>query len=163
MELLAAYDWPGNVGELSHAIRRAVVLCGSGELSPQHFPALATSPNRPRALAARDLQAALPAGVAVQEQAQGEPINAAARIADRPNFARYGLARLLDERGEMRPIGALEEEVIRFAIGHYRGRMSEVARRLGNRPFDAVSKNEGLWDRVRGARRFLRTRRFVLT
>ena len=31
----------------------------------------------------------------------------------------------------MRPIGALEEEVIRFAIGHYRGRMSEVARRLG--------------------------------
>jgi DNA-binding NtrC family response regulator len=31
----------------------------------------------------------------------------------------------------MRPIGSLEEEVIRFAIDHYRGRMSEVARRLG--------------------------------
>jgi DNA-binding NtrC family response regulator len=51
--------------------------------------------------------------------------------ADRQVFARYGVARLLDERGEMRPIGVLEEEVIRFAIGHYRGRMSEVARRLG--------------------------------
>ena len=50
---------------------------------------------------------------------------------DRPLFTRYGVARLLDERGEMRPIGALEEEVIRFAISHYRGRMSEVARRLG--------------------------------
>ena len=71
------------------------------------------------------------AGVADQEQARGQGIATAAAHTDRPFFARYGVARLLDERGEMRPIGALEEEVIRFAIGHYRGRMSEVARRLG--------------------------------
>jgi len=131
LEILAAHDWPGNVGELAHAIRRAVVLCGSGELSPQHFPSLATEPIRRPALVMRDPQNGSPAGVADQEQARSEPIDAAARIADRPAFARYGLARLLDERGETRPIGALEEEVIRFAIGHYRGRMSEVARRLG--------------------------------
>ena len=31
----------------------------------------------------------------------------------------------------MRAFGVLEEEVIRFAIGHYGGRLSEVARRLG--------------------------------
>jgi DNA-binding NtrC family response regulator len=71
------------------------------------------------------------AGVADQEQAQREGVSARDPRADRQLFARYGVARLLDERGEMRPIGVLEEEVIRFAIGHYRGRMSEVARRLG--------------------------------
>jgi DNA-binding NtrC family response regulator len=30
----------------------------------------------------------------------------------------------------MRPLDELEAEIIRFAIAHYRGQMSEVARRL---------------------------------
>jgi DNA-binding NtrC family response regulator len=33
--------------------------------------------------------------------------------------------------GNMRPLEAIEADVIRLAIGHYRGRMTEVARRLG--------------------------------
>ncbi len=33
--------------------------------------------------------------------------------------------------GNLRPLEAIEADVIRLAIGHYRGRMSEVARRLG--------------------------------
>ena len=37
---------------------------------------------------------------------------------------------LLDAQGEVRPLEELEAEVIRFAIAHYRGQMSEVARRL---------------------------------
>ena len=37
---------------------------------------------------------------------------------------------LLDAQGEVRPLEQLEAEVIRFAIAHYRGQMSEVARRL---------------------------------
>ena len=41
------------------------------------------------------------------------------------------MARLVDERGEVRRFDQLEEEVIRFALDHYRGRMSEVAKRLG--------------------------------
>lgn len=57
--------------------------------------------------------------------------NAEDERSDRHNYTRYGIARLLDERGELRPMGALEEEIIRFAIRHYRGRMSEVARRVG--------------------------------
>ncbi len=47
------------------------------------------------------------------------------------HFPHYGTAWILDERGDVRSIDALEEEVIRFALDHYRGRMSEVARRLG--------------------------------
>jgi DNA-binding NtrC family response regulator len=130
-ELLVAHDWPGNVGELAHAIRRAAFHCGSGELAPEHFSALAAGASRPATTAEHNPDQASPAGVAVQEHTAGEWIAASPPIPDRPGRARYGLARLLDERGEMRSVGAIEEELIRFAIGHYRGRMSEVARRLG--------------------------------
>jgi DNA-binding NtrC family response regulator len=37
---------------------------------------------------------------------------------------------MLTDAGEMRPLEEIESEVIRFAISHYRGQMSEVARRL---------------------------------
>jgi DNA-binding NtrC family response regulator len=37
---------------------------------------------------------------------------------------------MLTSAGEVRPLDELENEIIRFAISHYRGQMSEVARRL---------------------------------
>ena len=37
---------------------------------------------------------------------------------------------MLTSSGEMRPLEEMEAEIIRFAISHYRGQMSEVARRL---------------------------------
>jgi DNA-binding NtrC family response regulator len=37
---------------------------------------------------------------------------------------------LLDAEGEVRPLEEIEGELIRYAITHYRGQMSEVARRL---------------------------------
>jgi DNA-binding NtrC family response regulator len=37
---------------------------------------------------------------------------------------------LLDESGHVRALGDIEAEAIRFAISHYRGQMSEIARRL---------------------------------
>ena len=38
---------------------------------------------------------------------------------------------LYETSGHLRPLDAIEADVIRLAIGHYRGRMTEVARRLG--------------------------------
>jgi len=38
---------------------------------------------------------------------------------------------LYEADGNMRPLDEIEADVIRLAIGHYRGRMTEVARRLG--------------------------------
>ncbi|TVV73844.1 sigma-54-dependent transcriptional regulator [Sphingomonas solaris] len=38
---------------------------------------------------------------------------------------------LFEPNGHMRSLEAIEADVIRLAIGHYRGRMTEVARRLG--------------------------------
>ncbi len=37
---------------------------------------------------------------------------------------------LLDAAGEVRRLEELEADLIRYAIAHYRGQMSEVARRL---------------------------------
>jgi DNA-binding NtrC family response regulator len=37
---------------------------------------------------------------------------------------------LLGPGGDVRPLEDIEAEVIRFAIAHYRGQMSEVARKL---------------------------------
>ncbi len=42
----------------------------------------------------------------------------------------YGTLVMLGEDGEVRPLEEMEAETIRFAISHYRGQMSEVARRL---------------------------------
>jgi DNA-binding NtrC family response regulator len=50
------------------------------------------------------------------------------------SIAPYGVPaatlQLIDPTGEVRPLEEVETEVIRFAIAHYRGQMSEVARRL---------------------------------
>jgi DNA-binding NtrC family response regulator len=41
-----------------------------------------------------------------------------------------GMLSMLTHTGDVRPLEQLESEIIRFAISHYRGQMSEVARRL---------------------------------
>jgi DNA-binding NtrC family response regulator len=124
MELLVAHRWPGNIRELEHAVFRAIMLAESGELTPRMFPSIAG------AAAEAD---GLPHGdrVAVQEQLRAEAAAPPERRADRVAVGRYGMAKLLDERGELRSFGVLEEEVIRFAIGHCGGCLSEAARRLG--------------------------------
>ncbi len=45
--------------------------------------------------------------------------------------APFGFMRSLDETGHIRTLESVEEEMIRSAIDHYGGRMTEVARRLG--------------------------------
>ena len=40
LQRLLAYDWPGNVRELKNAMERASVLCGDGEVGPEHLPGL---------------------------------------------------------------------------------------------------------------------------
>ncbi len=124
MELLVAHSWPGNIRELEHTIFRAIMLSEGGELTPSAFPSVpgGEMPN---------LAAEATVGVAAWEQVRLEPVVSEAPRADRTGLARYGVARLLDERGELRSFGVLEEEVIRFAIGHYGGCLSETARRLG--------------------------------
>ncbi len=37
IEVLQAYDWPGNVRQLEHAVQRAVIAARRGPLEPDHF------------------------------------------------------------------------------------------------------------------------------
>ena len=47
--------------------------------------------------------------------------------------------------GNLRPLEEIEADVIRLAIGHYRGRMTEVARRLGIGRSTLYRKLSDLW------------------
>ena len=42
----------------------------------------------------------------------------------------YGALPILDAEGDIRPLAEIEAELIRLAIAHYDGQMSEVARKL---------------------------------
>jgi two-component system, NtrC family, response regulator HydG len=62
MELLLAHDWSGNVRELRHAIERAVILCGTSELTAADFQlsTLNGGPRSPGPLPTPDEFAPLP-------------------------------------------------------------------------------------------------------
>jgi DNA-binding NtrC family response regulator len=103
LTLLGAYDWPGNVRQLQNALFRAAVLCDGDGLTRSDFPQIANlALGRPAAPAHVGGHASGNAGVT-----------------------------LFGPDGNMRPLDEIEADVIRLAIGHYRGRMTEVARRLG--------------------------------
>jgi DNA-binding NtrC family response regulator len=49
-KVLERHAWPGNVRELRNVIQRAVVLCGTGAIAPEHLPdnvLRTTEPSRP--------------------------------------------------------------------------------------------------------------------
>jgi DNA-binding NtrC family response regulator len=121
---LTAFPWPGNVRQLENAIYRAVVISDSPTLGMNDFPLLATS-----AEAASAIAPIAPVDVSIAPTARPQPqmIGHDIPIAPAPPAAALGL---LTADGEVRPIEEIETEVIRFAIAHYRGQMSEVARRL---------------------------------
>jgi DNA-binding NtrC family response regulator len=133
LALLAAYRWPGNVRQLENAIFRAIVLADGEEIGVNEFPQIAA------------LSGADPTQVLI------EPAPAmAASLPERYEPERPAPAltlpslTLFDARGEVRPLDELERETIRFAISHYRGQMSEVARRLGIGRSTLYRKLEGL-------------------
>jgi len=120
LALLASHRWPGNVRQLENAVFRAVVLAESDELGAGEFPQIAAQ------LAGLGAQASVAPDLA--SLAPAEPVALPAGPSGLPSYG--GLA-LLDGAGEVRALDIIETEVIRFAITHYRGQMSEVARRLG--------------------------------
>ena len=126
LELLSGYDWPGNVRQLQNAIFRAGVLCESETLTLKDFPEIARLSGAIRSdrLNPRTTQAIPPAAAVVQ------PPRMDSFPSDLP--ATDGSAHAaVDENGHVRSLAEIEADHIRLALRHYRGRMSEVARRLG--------------------------------
>jgi DNA-binding NtrC family response regulator len=136
MALLAAYHWPGNVRQLENAVFRAVVLADGEEIGITEFPQVAAQVSSNVALT-QPLIEPSPAMVS------SWPEPAADQYACGGITAAHSLA-LTDPRGEVRPLDDIERDAIRFAISHYRGQMSEVARRLRIGRSTLYRKLEGL-------------------
>jgi DNA-binding NtrC family response regulator len=101
LSLLAAYDWPGNVRQLQAVLFRAAVFCDGDALTAEDFPQLSNLLGGGQDVV---LASAMPESAGVM---------------------------LYTPDGNLRPLEEIEADVIRLAIGMYRGRMTEVARRLG--------------------------------
>lgn len=102
LSLLGGFDWPGNIRQLQAVLFRAAVHCDGDALTAEDFPHLA--------------------------DIVGTDGNSEDHFGREPQGA--GVM-LYSEDGNLRPLEEIEADVIRLAIGHYRGRMTEVARRLG--------------------------------
>jgi DNA-binding NtrC family response regulator len=120
---LTAFAWPGNVRQLENAVYRAVVISDNCTLALADFPLLAAGVD------AGAVASIAPADVSIAPAARPQPQMISHEIPIAPTPTPAALA-LLTADGEVRPIEDIESEVIRFAISHYRGQMSEVARRL---------------------------------
>jgi len=124
MALLSQLEWPGNIRQLENAVYRAVVMSESNQLGPADFPqAAAHAPAMPDAHHGEPLIVDPAFHSTAPAMISGNEIP----IAPLPSA---GSLAMLTRAGEMRPLEEMENEIIRFAISHYRGQMSEVARRL---------------------------------
>src|SRR5712672_1500834 len=121
MAHLAQLDWPGNIRHLENAVYRAVVMSDSDQLGLHDFPQAAAH--------------AIPDATTMQsEPLVVGPSTAPAMVSGNEipiaPVPTGGSLSMLTSAGEVRPLEEMENEIIRFAISHYRGQMSEVARRL---------------------------------
>jgi DNA-binding NtrC family response regulator len=111
LSVLMRYGWPGNVRQLFNVLFRAALQCSGSALTAEDFPHIALQSrftNRAQDIAPEISKASSDAAIA------GAPA-----------------VNLFLPDGHLRPLDQIEADVIRLAIGHYRGKMTEVARRLG--------------------------------
>src|SRR5579862_8183552 len=130
--VLTAFHWPGNIRQLENTLFRAVVLADGDTIGLAEFPQIAAHvgvrPADPNAAPAdQPLVPDFNQAELLVSPADGEP---AAPPAAMPPAVPIDALPLLDAAGEIRPLEELEGDLIRYAITHYRGQMSKVARQL---------------------------------
>jgi len=135
LAMLQAYDWPGNIRQLENAVFRASVLAEGAILTEEDFPQIRAQVEGVVRLDGREPNAEpdpkpiVPGAESRVTAGSGTGDNSAARMMPAPS--RFSKLDAIDERGNVRSLAAVELEMIRLAIDHYNGQMSEVARRLG--------------------------------
>ena len=131
MSLLCTQAWPGNVRQLENAVFRAVVLAEGDEIGVSEFPQLAAQSGRLDSAQAQSaplrLEADMAEPIPALRMEEVQPVSVSPALS--PEVAHGGLP-VLDAKGDIRPLAEIESELIRLAIAHYDGQMSEVARRL---------------------------------
>jgi DNA-binding NtrC family response regulator len=130
LQLLVGYNWPGNVRQLENAMFRAVVLADDSQLTVAEFPQIAAHVEGycaaiPPAPAQVDKRPVISGPVML-----GAEDSIPQTVALGSGNGALGIAAITDA-GEMRSLEAMEADMIRLALGRYRGHMTEVARRLG--------------------------------
>ncbi|MCY7340264.1 MAG: sigma-54 dependent transcriptional regulator, partial [Sphingomonas bacterium] len=111
LAVLMRYGWPGNVRQLAGVLFRAALQAEGRALTADDFP-----------------------HIAIQSRFTGRRSDVAPDIGKTSTEAAMSGApqvTLYRQDGHMRCLEEIEADIIRLAIGHYRGRMTEVARRLG--------------------------------
>jgi DNA-binding NtrC family response regulator len=122
MAHLSQLEWPGNIRQLENAVYRAVVMSDGDQLGLADFPHGPAHSSAPEAHGHLGEPLIL-APATVPAMVSGNEIPIAP-------LSNAGTLAMLTSVGEVRPLEEMEAEIIRFAISHYRGQMSEVARRL---------------------------------
>ena len=105
--------------QLENAVFRAVVLADGDELTTAEFPQIAAQ------VEGFDIRIP-PAPPPVAADPDAQPLREPTILAPDPHALR-----LINDRGDVRTLEDIEAESIRFALVHYRGQMSQVARKLG--------------------------------
>jgi len=111
LAVLMRYGWPGNVRQLAGVLFRAGLQCDGSSLTAEHFP-----------------------HIAIQSRFSGRRSDFSPNLSKSSSdeaIAGASPVTLFTSDGHLRPLEEIEADIIRLAIGHYRGRMTEVARRLG--------------------------------
>ena len=111
LAVLMRYGWPGNVRQLAGVLFRAALQADGNSLTAEDFPHIAIQSR----FSGRRSDVSPDIGKA----------SADAAMSGAPQVTLY------HQDGHLRSLEDIEADIIRLAIGHYRGRMTEVARRLG--------------------------------
>jgi len=123
MEVLKAYQWPGNVRQLENTIFRAVVLAENAYLTAEDFPLLA---EEFKAAGVESGPPMLSAGEYDRDDSEPPMTRMPA-----PSTVEAEAVAIFDREGHLRSLQEIEKDLIELAIETYEGKMSEVARRLG--------------------------------
>jgi DNA-binding NtrC family response regulator len=130
--MLQRYSWPGNIRQLENAVFRAVVLADTPMLTVNEFPQIAAhvegyAVTVPPAPAPKDPMPRIDGPVMLGRSADSP---ATIHVPSDAGKDALGIPALMDS-GDIRSLEAVEADMIRLAFGRYRGRMTEIAKRLG--------------------------------
>jgi DNA-binding NtrC family response regulator len=120
---LTQLAWPGNIRQLENAVYRAVVMSEGDQLDLADFPLIGVQPSDGPETIGEPLVMEPVLHPTAPDMVSGNEIPIAP-------FPAAGTLAMLGQDSEVRPLDDIEADIIRFAISHYRGQMSEVARRL---------------------------------
>lgn len=111
--LLNSYHWPGNVRQLENAVMRAVILSDGDMITDKDFPQILEDIKR----------------LAKENKRKNRRADDLIRDLDIPKEFHY--VTIYDEKANVRRLDHIENIMIRYAFVRYKGKMTEIARRLG--------------------------------